>query len=111
MIAVPMSRRYDALMSHVVGADPRATPSPLRFTRTEFYRMAEAGLFEGRRVELLEGEVIAMTPQGSAHASAVARITHAVTAALGDRASVRPQLPLSLDEQSEPEPDVAVCRP
>ena len=73
--------------------------------------MALAGLFEGRRVELLNGEVIALTPQGSAHASAVARIVRTLTAAFGERASIRPQLPLALDDASEPEPDIAVCRP
>jgi len=73
--------------------------------------MAASGVFESRRVELLDGEVMAMTPQGSAHASAVARIMRVLAAALGGRASLRPQLPLGLDDHSEPEPDVAVCRP
>jgi Uma2 family endonuclease len=73
--------------------------------------MSEAGVFEGRRVELLEGEVIEMTPQGSRHASAVASIVALLVRALGPAFSIRPQLPLALDDRSEPEPDVAVCRP
>lgn len=106
-----MSRRYDATMAHTVEARTESAPGPLRFTRSEYHRMAEAGLFEGRRVELLEGEVIAMTPQGAAHASAVSRIVRALVSALGENASVRPQLPLALGDRSEPEPDVAVCNP
>jgi len=58
----------------------------------------------------LDGEVIAMTPQGSRHAAAVARINRVLLTALGDQVSLRPQLPLILDERSEPEPDIAVCR-
>jgi Uma2 family endonuclease len=111
MIAPPMSRRYDAVMSHAIQAHPPEAPAPLRFSRAEFQRMAEAGLFEGRRVELLEGEVIEMTPQGSRHASAVALIVETLVRALSPAFSVRPQLPLALDERSEPEPDVAVCLP
>lgn len=106
-----MSWRYDASMSHAVETRSGSAPAPLRFTRTEYSRMAASGVFEGRRVELLDGEVIAMTPQGSGHASAVARILRALAAAIGARASIRPQLPLSLDDHSEPEPDIAVCRP
>ena len=106
-----MGWRYDAGMAQVVETRLDGAPAPVRFTRSEYRRMADAGLFEGRRVELLDGEVMAMTPQGSAHASAVARIMRVLAGALGDRASLRPQLPLILDEHSEPEPDVAVCRP
>jgi len=109
-IAGPMTRRYDAFMAQATQTRPDAAPAPLRFTRAEYYRMAEAGLFEGRRVELLDGEVIAMTPQGSRHAAAVARINRVLLTALGDQVSLRPQLPLILDERSEPEPDIAVCR-
>ena len=106
-----MSWRYDAIMSHAVETRSGSAPVPVRFTRTEYNRMAASGVFESRRVELLDGEVMAMTPQGSAHASAVARIMRVLAAALGDRASLRPRLPLGLDDHSEPEPDVAVCRP
>jgi Uma2 family endonuclease len=98
-------------MSHVVETREDNAPAPVRFTRSEYGRMADARVFEGRRVELLDGEVMAMTPQGSAHASAVARIMRVLAKALGERASLRPQLPLGLDDHSEPEPDVAVCRP
>ena len=111
MIAAPMPRSYDAVMPHAIQARPDKPPTRLLFTRAEFGRMSEAGVFEGRRVELLEGEVIEMTPQGSRHASAVASIVTALVRALSPSLSVRPQLPLALDDRSEPEPDVAVCRP
>lgn len=111
MIAASMPGSYDALMPHPVPALPETLPAPLRFTRADFNRMWETGLFEGRRVELLEGEVIEMTPQGSRHASAVTALVARFVQALGPSCVVRPQLPLALDDRSEPEPDVAVCRP
>jgi Uma2 family endonuclease len=106
-----MAWRYDAGMSHAVETREDSAPARARFTRLEYGRMADAGVFEGRRVELLDGEVMVMTPQGSAHASALARIMRVLATALGDRAALRPQLPLGLDDHSEPEPDVVVCRP
>jgi Uma2 family endonuclease len=111
MIAASMPGSYDALMPYPVPARPESLPAPLRFTRADFNRMGEAGLFEGRRVELLEGEVIEMTPQGSRHASAVARIASRLGRVLDPSFVIRPQLPLALDDRSEPEPDIAVCRP
>lgn len=106
-----MPWRYDAGMSHAVETHEDNAPARARFTRSDYGRMADAGVFEGRRVELLDGEVMVMTPQGSAHASAVARIMRVLAMALGDRAALRPQLPLGLDDHSEPEPDVVVCSP
>ena len=44
---------------------PPEAPTPHRFTRAEYYQMLEAGLFEGKRVELLDGEIIDIEPNGS----------------------------------------------
>lgn len=85
-------------------------PKPRRFTRDEYYRMGEAGLFREERVELLEGEVIAMSPQNTPHASTVARFNRLLFEGLGQGYEVRPQLPIHVDDWSEPEPDFAVCR-
>jgi Uma2 family endonuclease len=78
-----------------------------RFDRDEYHRMAELGLFEGR-VELIEGEIIDMSPQKSRHATAVRYATRTLEGALGAGFEVRPQLPLTLGPRSEPEPDIAV---
>jgi Uma2 family endonuclease len=85
------------------------SPSPYRFTRAEYHRMADAAVFRDQRVELLEGEIIAMSPQSSRHAAVVMRAPRALTRVLGDTFDVRAQVPLALDERSEPEPDIAVC--
>jgi Uma2 family endonuclease len=82
-----------------------------RWSRQEYDQMVEAGIFPpGDRVELIDGEVLAVTPQGSAHATAVRLAEEALRAAFGAGFDVRVQMPLALDAASEPEPDVAVVR-
>jgi Uma2 family endonuclease len=60
------------------------------------------------RVELLDGEIIDMSPQRSAHATSVGLVEEALRRCIEDGCHLRSQKPLALDDQSEPEPDVAV---
>jgi Uma2 family endonuclease len=81
---------------------------PLR--RVEYERMAEEGFFEeDERIELLEGVLVEMTPQGTRHAVVIERLSHLLFAAIGGRARVRIQLPFAASDVSLPEPDVAVA--
>jgi len=73
--------------------------------------MGAAGFFQDERVELLEGEILSMSPKLSQHAFAVNQLTYALVPRLGSTAVVRFQDPVVLDDWSEPEPDVAVCEP
>jgi Uma2 family endonuclease len=80
------------------------------FTVSEFNQMAEAGILsEDDRVELIEGQVIAMSPIGKRHAACVDRFTSLVTK-LGDNMIVRVQGPIQLDDYSEPQPDITLLR-
>jgi Uma2 family endonuclease len=82
-----------------------------RFTVDEFHRMAEAGiLHEDDRVELLEGEIVEMSPIGGLHARCVTELTRALISLVGEDVRVSPQNPVRLDEHQEPQPDVAVLR-
>jgi Uma2 family endonuclease len=82
---------------------------PHRFRLSEYHRLVDVGVLgEDTRVELLEGVIAEMGPQGRAHARLVSRLTRLFVQALGEGFVVRPQLPLSLSEDSEPEPDLAV---
>ena len=73
--------------------------------------MVAAGIFdEDERVELLEGVIVAMTPQSAPHARRIQWLTRFLVRTLGDEYAVRPQLPLTLGERNEPEPDLAVVR-
>ena len=82
------------------------------FTVEDYYRMVDAGILGARdRVELIEGEVLAMSPIGSPHAAAVDRAARATIMTLGPKAIVRIQNPVRLNEYSEPEPDISLLRP
>ena len=78
-------------------------------TVDDYYRMAEVGLLGPEdRVELIEGEIIDMTPIGSAHAGCVDRLNNVLSPSLHGRAIVRVQGPVRLGRRSEPQPDLAV---
>jgi len=83
-----------------------------RFTVDEYHRMAETGILaEDDRVELLDGEIVEMSPIGPRHAATVTRLEHLFHQLVGDRAIVRGQNPVLLDGYSEPEPDIALVTP
>ena len=84
-----------------------------RFTADEYQRMGETGILSpGDRVELIDGDVLAMTPIGPRHAASVDRATRVfVTHVSGDEAIVRVQGPVRLSPYTEPEPDVVLLRP
>jgi Uma2 family endonuclease len=82
------------------------------FTVTEFYRMAEAGVFRpDERVELVDGVIYEMAPINPRHAEAVEELADALRVALAGRARVRAQNPVRLDDRNDPLPDVAVVEP
>jgi Uma2 family endonuclease len=81
----------------------------VRTNRDEFLRMVEAGVFEDRRVELVDGVVYDMTPQLSPHASAIRRCRRALQDIFSPAEyEVDAQLPLDLGHRDMPEPDLAV---
>jgi Uma2 family endonuclease len=83
-----------------------------RFTRHEFHRMAEAGIFKpGERVELIRGEIIQMFSIGRRHVAFVNNLNQLLVTRLAGRGVVSVQNPVVLFEDSEPQPDLAVLRP
>ena len=82
-----------------------------RFTRDAFERMAEAGVLPpDARVELIDGELIDMSPQGSRHYTVIQHLSATLKASIPDGVHVRAQGPLDLGERNLPEPDVAVVK-
>ncbi len=80
-----------------------------QFTVDDFARMAEVGIFaEDDRVELIDGEVRAMSPIGPRHAAIVNRLTALLSRHMADRAIVSVQNPIQLTDYTEPLPDIAV---
>lgn len=85
-----------------------AAPKRRRWTRDEYYRMMDLGLFRGQRVELLGGEIVKMPAQKDTHVVSVSLTAKAVANAFGPGFWVRTQAPLNLGKLDDPEPDVAV---
>src|SRR3954468_3813768 len=79
---------------------------PLR--RVEYDQLVALGAFENERIELLEGALVAMSPIGPPHNSAVQKLNELLVLALHGRAAVRCQSSFAAHELSEPEPDFAV---
>jgi Uma2 family endonuclease len=80
-----------------------------RWKRVEYERLIETGFFQpGDPIELVGGQLIVAEPQSSYHFSAIQAAVEALRTAFGQGWDVRGQGPLALDEESEPEPDVAV---
>ena len=80
-----------------------------RWTRQDYDRMAEAGIFSpDEHVQLIEGDIVTMTPQNSSHAAAIGKTQRVLDRIFGPNLWVRVQMPLIVDPDSEPEPDLAV---
>jgi Uma2 family endonuclease len=79
-----------------------------RWRRLEYERLVELGIFSGERLELLDGLLVVREPQGSAHAAIVAYIGRVLESAFGAGWHARLHAPVALDDDSEPEPDVAM---
>ncbi len=77
-------------------------------TRAAYEAMVDAGLLDGAPVELLEGVLVEVSPQGEQHSRPIMLLTRWLARNLPDQYFVRPQLPLAATEHSEPEPDLAV---
>ena len=80
-----------------------------RWTRAEYDRLIELGVFQpGERLELLDGWLVLREAQGTRHSAAIRRVLAVLRRALGEDWQIDSQLPVALDDVSEPEPDVFV---
>ncbi len=84
---------------------------PRRFSVEEYERMGEVGIIDpAERVELLDGEIVAMSPIGPRHAGVVDAIAEQLYGKLLGRVTIRVQNPLRLLPRSEPQPDITIAR-
>src|SRR5947209_8352074 len=82
------------------------------FTVDEYYRMGEAGIFHPEaRLELIEGEIIEMSPVGDRHIACVNRATALFSSRLAGKAMVSVQNPVRLSRYTEPQPDILLAHP
>ncbi len=82
-----------------------------RITVEEYEAMYEAGVFKpDERLELINGEILKVAPMNAPHMSYVIRLSRIFTERLAKRAIVSTQLPVVINEESEPEPDISILR-
>lgn len=83
-----------------------------RWTVEEYEELGRKGIFdEDDRVELLNGEIVIMSPIGVRHATAVTRLNNYLARKSRERFNVSPQNPFNLDEYSQPQPDLTLLDP
>ena len=83
-----------------------------KWTLEQYHQMIAAGILNDQRVELLDGEIIQMAPEGPEHAQISTDASDYLRAVLGTRALIREARPITLpDTNSEPEPDIAIVEP
>jgi len=83
-----------------------------KFTVQQYHKMVESGILtENDRVELIRGEIIEMSPIGTKNAACVNRLVNLLVQLLGKLVIVAAQNPVALNDNSEPQPDVALLKP
>ncbi len=97
-----------AQLPQALAAAPSIEPMPRLWTREEYYRMGDLGFFHGQRVELIEGEIVVLSPQKAPHWTTADHVAELLRVAFGSAFHVRLQGPIDFGSLSEPEPDVAV---
>ncbi len=98
-------------MQAAIQQEISAPPAKRLFNVDEYYRMGEVGIFQpGERVELIEGEIYTMAPVGKLHNSIVLRFNRIFSRLFSQQAIVSVQSPIRLNNQAEPEPDIALLR-
>lgn len=80
------------------------------WTIDEYHRMIAAGILDSRRVELIEGEIVEMPPEGEPHAYFSSEAGEYLIRLLGNRATIRLSKPITLSHDSELEPDIAIVQ-
>lgn len=81
-----------------------------KWSLQDYHQMIDTGLLDDRKVELLRGEIIEMSPEGTAHTSYCDETGEYLRRVLVTRARVREAHPITLPNNSEPEPDIAVVK-
>ncbi|MDJ0657964.1 MAG: Uma2 family endonuclease [Crocosphaera sp.] len=87
------------------------TVIPYKWTIERYHRGIEAGIFGDESLELLQGDIVIMPPEREPHAYYNSEIGDYLRGLLGDRAKIREAHPITLNNNSEPVPDIAIVKP
>jgi len=89
---------------------PAMTVTTVKWSLDDYHRMIAVGILADRRVELLKGEIVEMAIEGEPHAYSRSEADEYLTEVLGSRAKIRQDSPITLPNDSEPEPDIAIVQ-
>jgi Uma2 family endonuclease len=81
-----------------------------KWSLDDYHQMIESGLLDNRSLELINGEIIQMSPEGVSHSFYCRGTAKYLRSILGDRAEISEAHPITLPNDSEPEPDIAILR-
>ncbi len=88
------------------------TVTTAKWTIADYHAMGEAGILDDRPVELLNGEIVEMAPEGTPHAHLSTTSADYLRELVGKRVLIRAAKPITLpNSNSEPEPDIAIVAP
>src|SRR5205085_7165583 len=111
MMRAPLGERHSLMISKPSEVEMSYPVVRRLFTIAEYHQMIAAEILtKNDRVELLNGEIVEMSPVSPGHASVVKRITRAFNRCVGDEVIVSVQDPIQLDDLSGPQPDVALLQ-
>ncbi len=80
-----------------------------RFTIEQYCKVLETGIFDGERVELLDGEIIVMSPINNPHRGIVSRLMRKLNASLAEKYTYANQSSIDIPDHSQPEPDIVIA--
>jgi Uma2 family endonuclease len=87
------------------------TTTAYKWSIDRYHQIIAAGILDDRPVELLQGEIIVMPPEGESHAYYNTEVAEYLRELLGTRAKIRDAKPITLPNDSEPAPDIAIVQP
>jgi Uma2 family endonuclease len=92
-------------------AASNGSPKLYEMSVEKYHQLIEAGIFsKNDKVELIEGRIVEMSPKGVLHATAMSRITRSMIRHFDEKAVIRIQDPILLNDKSEPEPDLVLAQ-
>lgn len=99
---------HNPVLVETIVRESAQEPRYFRWTKAEYHKMAELGMFEGKRTEFLEGEIIEMPTMKSPHATGLTLTDNVLRAIFSKDFVIRNQMPLNFSEDFEAVPDIAI---
>ena len=87
------------------------TTTAYKWSIDSYHQIIAAGILKVQQIDLLQGEIIVMSPEGESHAYYNTEVADYVRKLLGNKVKIRDAKPITLPNDSEPAPDIAIVKP